>query len=228
MSKTVLITGASRGVGKALAIKFVEEGFQVVTIARNADALENLKKECTDKPGALFTVNKSISDFKLGDLPDDVDEINILIHNAGKLVAKPFLEINREDLDAVYETNVFAPFMMTQKLFPHLAPNAHVITISSVGGVTGSVKFPGLTAYSSSKGAISILTEVLQAEFAETDLVFNSLALGSVQTEMLEEAFPGLEAAATPYQMADYVYHFAVNAPTVLKGKTISVSSSNP
>lgn len=228
MSKTVLITGASRGVGRALAIKFINEGHHVVAVARSADALDNLKQQCNQSRGVLHTVIKSISDFELKDLPDSIDEINILIHNAGKLVAKPFLEISRDDLKEVYETNVFAPFIMTQQIFPLLSKDAHVLVVGSVGGITGSVKFPGLTAYSSSKGAASILTEVLQAEFSETDLTFNCLALGSVQTEMLEEAFPGLKAAATPRQMADYIYNFALNAPAVVKGKTVPVSSSNP
>jgi len=228
MSQAVLITGASRGVGKALTLKFLDEGFEVIAVSRSEKDLQDLRSLCSEKPGKLQIIAKSISDFELSDVPSDISQISILIHNAGKLVAKPFLEISREDLTEVYETNVFAPFTMTQKIFHKLSDQAHIITISSVGGVTGSVKFPGLAAYSSSKGAISILTEVLQAEYAESDLTFNSLALGSVQTEMLEEAFPGLKAAATPEQMAQYIYSFALNAPAVVKGKTVSVSSSNP
>lgn len=226
--KTVLITGASQGVGKSLALKFVQEGHRVVAVARNMESLQSLKEQCEGETGEVHIVARAIEDFRSADLPQGSTPIDILIHNAGHLVAKPFLETTAEELHSVYQTNIIAPFQMTQELFPHLQTEAHVISISSVGGVTGSVKFPGLTAYSSSKAAISCLTEVWQAEFADSGMTFNSLALGSVQTEMLEKAFPGLKAAATPEQMADYIYNFALEAPSVIKGKTISVSSSNP
>ena len=117
---------------------------------------------------------------------------------------------------------------MTQQLMPVLANKAHIINVSSVGGVTGTIKFPGLSAYSSSKAAMSCLSECWHAEFADTELSFNSLALGSVQTEMLEAAFPGYRAAASAGEMAEYLADFALKAPGVIKGKTQLVSSTNP
>ncbi len=89
--------------------------------------------------------------------------------------------------------------------------DGHVVNISSMGGVQGSVKFPGLSAYSSSKGAIITLTELLAEEYKETGPSFNVLALGSVQTEMLEEAFPGFKAPLSATEMAQYIMDFSLN-----------------
>jgi NAD(P)-dependent dehydrogenase (short-subunit alcohol dehydrogenase family) len=104
----------------------------------------------------------------------------------------------------------------------------HVVNISSMGGVQGSAKFPGLAAYSSSKGAIITLTEVLAEEYKETGPSFNVLALGAVQTEMLEEAFPGYQAPMSAKEMADYIMNFALTGAKFYNGKVLEVSSSTP
>lgn len=226
--KNVIVTGASKGIGYATALSFAREGHRVWALARNEKLLSKLQSEAEALKGEVHVKACDISGFKENWLPQDMKPVDILINNAGKLVNKPFGEITPEELREVYETNVFAPFRMLQQLLPVLSPDAHIINISSVGGVTGTIKFPGLSAYSSSKAAMSCLSECWHAEFADTDLTFNSLALGSVQTEMLEEAFPGYKAAATPAEMADYITDFALKAPKVIKGKTQLVSSTNP
>ena len=102
-------------------------------------------------------------------------------------------------------------FKLTQELLPKFSNNAHIVNISSVGGVQGSVKFSGLSAYSSSKAALVALTECLAEEYKETDLAFNCLALGAVQTEMLEEAFPGYQAPTSANDIATYIFDFSIN-----------------
>ena len=103
------------------------------------------------------------------------------------------------------------------------------MNISSVGGIQGSVKFAGLSAYSSAKGAMNVLTECLQAEFEqETQWSFNALALGAVQTEMLKEAFPGLQAPLQPEQLSPFIFMFATTAHLVMRGKVLPVSMSTP
>ena len=86
--------------------------------------------------------------------------------------------------------------------------DGHILNIGSMGGYQGSVKFPGLSIYSSTKGALAVLTECLAEEFKETSVNFNCLCLGSVQTEMLEEAFPGYQAPISPKEMANYFLNF--------------------
>jgi NAD(P)-dependent dehydrogenase (short-subunit alcohol dehydrogenase family) len=106
--------------------------------------------------------------------------------------------------------------------------DAHVVTISSMGGVQGSMKFPGLAAYSSSKAAVITLTELWAEEFKETGPSFNVLALGAVQTEMLEEAFPGYKAPTTALEMAAYIKDFALSGNKYYNGKLLQVSNSTP
>ncbi len=224
----VIVTGASKGIGYATALAFAREGHSVLALARNGILLEKLRKEAEPLAGDIFIKECNISSFEVEMLHPRFREIDILINNAGQVVNKPFREITAEELALVYEVNVFAPFRLVQQLMPHFSKEAHIINLGSVGGVNGTQKFPGLSAYSSSKAAMSCLSECWQAEYADSELSFNSLALGSVQTEMLEKAFPGLQASASPDQMAEYILNFALNAPSVLRGKTILVSKSNP
>lgn len=221
----VVITGASRGIGLELAKLFSEKGDTVLALARNIADLSNLNLP-------------NVIPFQFDLLEDDYTPIlkkienwsgiDIVINNAGSIINKPFTEITNQELNDVYKVNVFSPFRLIRDLLPHMSPNAHTVNISSVGGVQGSVKFPGLSAYSSSKGALAILTECLAQEFSQTKLRFNALALGAVQTKMLEEAFPGFQAQIRPEQMANYIYRFAVLDKDLYNGKVLSVSFSTP
>ena len=152
----------------------------------------------------------------------------MLIHNSGFLVNAPFSELKMSDFKKSYEVNVFGVAALTQAVLPYMKEDGHVVNISSMGGIQGSVKFPGLSAYSSSKGALITLTELLAEEYKETGPSFNVLALGAVQTEMLEEAFPGYEAPLTADEMARYIMDFALNGAKFYNGKILQVSSSTP
>ena len=154
--------------------------------------------------------------------------VDVLINNAGRLLNKPFSETTTEEFDAVYKVNVFGVAEMTKTVLPMMGKEGHVITVSSMGGVQGSMKFPGLSAYSSSKGAVITLTELLAEEYKETGPSFNVLALGAVQTEMLEEAFPGYKAPTTAMEMAAYIKDFALNGQKLYNGKLLQVSNSTP
>jgi len=155
-------------------------------------------------------------------------KVDILINNAGTLINKPFADTSMKDFMKVYETNVFGVAEMTRTVIPFMEKNSHVVTISSMGGIQGSVKFPGLAAYSSSKGAVITLTELLAEEYAETGPSFNVLALGAVQTEMLKEAFPDYKAPTTAIEMAKYIHEFSLNGNKYYNGKVLQVSKSTP
>ena len=155
-------------------------------------------------------------------------QVDRIVHNAGSLVNKPFEQLRMEDFEQVYKVNVFGVAMLTQVCLPFMPAGSHVVSVSSMGGVQGSMKFPGLAAYSSSKGAVITLSELLAEEYKERGIAFNVLALGAVQTEMLEEAFPGYQAPVTAAEMADYIYNFTLNGNTFHNGKIIQVSSSTP
>ena len=154
--------------------------------------------------------------------------VDILINNAGKLINKPFLDMIEEDFDSVFKVNLFGVANLIKNLYPFFNKKSHIVNISSIGGLIGSSKFKGLTAYSSSKGALNILTEVLAEEFKESGPYFNSLCLGSVQTKMLEQVFPGYNAQVKPKDMAKFIFDFANNGTKYFNGKVIPVSLSNP
>lgn len=226
--KNVIVTGASRGIGYYTALRFAEQGHQVLALARSNDKLETLKKEASAESRIQILALDLAEDIDVEAITSIFDKVDILINNAGALVNKPFSEITPQEMMTVYQANVFAPYFLVQKLLPYFSADAHIINIGSVGGVNGTMKFPGLTAYSSSKAAASCLSECWQAEFADSGLTFNSLALGAVQTEMLEEAFPGYEAPLSPIQMSEYICRFALKDGQFVRGKTVLVSRSNP
>lgn len=144
------------------------------------------------------------------------------------LVNKPFTELSSDDFLEVYKVNVFGVASLTKSMIPFLQKGSHVVTISSIGGIQGSLKFPGLAAYSSSKGAVITLSELLAEEYKEQQIAFNVLALGAVQTEMLEEAFPGYEAPTSANEMANYIFDFSLTGNKYYNGKVLQVSSTNP
>ncbi|WP_438988876.1 SDR family NAD(P)-dependent oxidoreductase [Polaribacter sp.] len=225
--KNVVITGTSRGIGFELAKQFAEEGHNVLAISRNTQPLEKVNH----KNIKVISVDISNTD-DLQKVKDFVDtnwkKVDILINNAGKLVNKPFTDLTSQDFLEVYKVNVFAVVETIQILIPFLSKGSHVVTVSSMGGIQGSMKFPGLAAYSSAKGAVITLSELLAEEYKEQQIAFNVLALGAVQTEMLEEAFPGYEAPLSAKEMADYLFNFATTGNKFYNGKVLQVSSSTP
>jgi len=225
--KNIVITGTSRGIGFELAKQFAENGHQVLALSRNTAPLsevnhKNIKVLSVDISNAN-DLNK-VTDF----IKNTWKKVDVLINNAGKLINKPFTEISSEDFLEVYKVNVFGVAEITKLMIPFLQKGSHVVTISSIGGIQGSLKFPGLAAYSSAKGAVITLSELLAEEYKEQQIAFNVLALGAVQTEMLEEAFPGYQAPLSAAEMADYIYNFSLTGNKFYNGKVLQVSSSNP
>ena len=225
--KNIVITGTSRGIGFELAKQFAENGHQVLALSRNTAPLSAVNHKNITALSVDISNNddlNKVTDF----IKSTWEKVDILINNAGKLINKPFTEISSEDFLEVYKVNVFGVAEITKLMIPFLQKGSHVVTISSIGGIQGSLKFPGLAAYSSSKGAVITLSELLAEEYKEQQIAFNVLALGAVQTEMLEEAFPGYQAPISASEMADYIYNFSLTGNKFYNGKVLQVSSSNP
>ena len=224
--KNIIITGTSRGIGFELALQFANAGHQVLAISRKIpqSLLGNQNITCLSidlsKEEELVAVDNFLS--------QTWRKVDIIIHNAGSLVNKPFSQTTLEDFENVYKVNVFAVANLTRICLPYLQKESHVVTISSIGGIQGSMKFAGLSAYSSSKGAVITLSELLAEEYKEQGIAFNVLALGAVNTEMLKEAFPGYEAPVSAHEMAGYIFNFALTGNKFHNGKIIQVSSSTP
>lgn len=225
----IVVTGASRGIGFELVKQFLNAGDNVFCLTRNLEPLktiahENLKSISTDL-SSQESMNSAVAFIK-----KEVAHIDCIINNAGSLVNKPYESISYDELQKVYQVNVFAPYYLTQQLLSILGKEkkSHVVNISSMGGFQGSAKFAGLSAYSSSKAAIAGLTECLAEELKDKNISVNCLAIGAVQTEMLAEAFPGYQAPLSSLQMAEYIFDFALKGHQYYNGKILPVSSSTP
>jgi 3-oxoacyl-[acyl-carrier protein] reductase len=236
--KVVLITGASSGIGSELLRLFSLSGYKVYSVARSGEKLAEIKNEIIQQfPEANITnIEADISLEKSLDtiykIISKETHIDILINNAGLLINKPFEEFNREDWNKIYNTNTASVYFLTQRLLPLLKSDSsnptHIINISSMGGYQGSSKFPGLSAYSSSKAALANITECLAEELKEYTIKVNCIALGAVRTEMLKKAFPDYMGGADPQLIAEYIYDFATKAHYLMNGKIIPLSNSTP
>ena len=225
--KNIVITGTSRGIGFELAQLFANNNHNVLALSRNSNPIESLQhKNITAISIDLSNDNdlKKVSEF----VEKNWKQVDVIIHNAGMLINKPFTELTSTDYLEVYKVNVFAVAELTKIMIPFLNKGSHVVTVSSMGGIQGSLKFPGLAAYSSSKGAVITLSELLAEEYKEQGISFNVLALGAVQTEMLEEAFPGYQAPTSATEMASYIFDFSLKGNQFYNGKVLQVSSTNP
>jgi 3-oxoacyl-[acyl-carrier protein] reductase len=227
MSKKIVLTGTSRGIGFELAQLLANAGHEVVALSRKIDGIQSLENKSIHAISTDLSDPSSI-DAAAKSLLDKWDRIDVLIHNAGMLVNKPFEQLTTADFQQCYAVNVFGVAALTQALMPAMNQQTHVVAISSMGGIQGSAKFPGLAAYSSAKAAVITLFELLAEEYKENGPSFNTLALGAVQTEMLEEAFPGYQAPLTATEMASYIMDFALTGDKFYNGKTLQVSASTP
>ncbi|MGJ8743835.1 SDR family NAD(P)-dependent oxidoreductase [Polaribacter sp.] len=225
--KNIVITGTSRGIGFELAKQFAENGHQVLAISRNSKPLTDFNHKNITVLSVDVSKNSELQEVT-NFIHKKWQQVDILINNAGKLINKPFTDLSSDDFLDVYKVNVFAVAELTKLMIPYLQKGSHVVTISSMGGIQGSMKFPGLAAYSSAKGAVITLSELLAEEYKEQQIAFNVLALGAVNTEMLAEAFPDYIAPLSAAEMANYIFDFSLNGNKFYNGKVLQVSSTTP
>lgn len=224
--KNIIITGTSRGIGYEMALQFANSGHQVLAISRKTSQVLMEHENITCLPIDISDENQlqQVQNF----VSKTWKKVDILIHNAGSLLHKNFTEISSQEFQNIYKVNVFAVAELTKICIPFMGKGSHVVTISSMGGIQGSIKFAGLSAYSSSKGAVITLSELLAEEYKESGISFNVLALGAVNTVMLQEAFPGYEAPLSAKEMADYIFNFSLTGNKYYNGKVLQVSASTP
>src|SRR4051794_18466518 len=228
----IVITGASSGVGYEAVLELIlDSDNAVVAIARSEDKLQQLSEIGLglNPDGNLITTTFDIvhGDYAADLVPlikEKIGNVDILINNAGTLINRPFEQITQLDFAEMLQTNLLGHVKMIQFLLPVMRKGGHIVNIGSMGGFQGSVKFPGLAAYSASKGALHTLTECLALELADRNIKVNCLALGSAQTEMLAKAFPGYRSPVEAAEMGKFIADFALSGHKVFNGKILPVS----
>jgi len=227
----IIITGASSGIGRELALQCAQANHNVIVIARSIDKLNKLSAHFNENIKAIQFDLTDIENYQslYNSISKYTSEIDVLVNNAGKLINKEFVDFTPQEFDAIYNVNVKAPFFLTQTLWPLLekSKTKQILNIGSVGGIMNTDKFPGLSIYSSSKGAISILTECLAKELSPKGAVVNCLALGAVETEMLKEAFPGYIPDVSPEKMATLILSFMSEKSRIINGKVLQLAGIN-
>ncbi len=229
----IVVNGGTRGIGRELSLLFSEDKQnQLLVTGRNRIALKELASEAINRNILTYQVDMLHVEENRKQIYDTVavalGGIDILVNNAGTLVTSGFMDFDSREAKRVMDTNFFGPAFLIRILKPLMAKGSHVVNISSMGGFQGSTKYPGMSYYSASKAALACLTECLAAEFGESGIAFNCLALGSVQTEMLEEAFPGHKAPVSAAEMARFIAGFAINGHKYFNGRILPVTVSDP
>jgi NAD(P)-dependent dehydrogenase (short-subunit alcohol dehydrogenase family) len=227
----IIINGGSRGIGKEVALYMSQDiNNQIIVTGRDKKALNTVSASSSN----IHAVEADLSNpFELSETYRDnilsyFNRVDILINMAGALVSKEFMKVEEQDARLMMETNFFGPASVIRIIKPLMPAGSHIVNISSMGGYQGSVKFSGLSYYSSSKAAIACLSECLAEEFRIDGISVNCLALGSVQTEMLNEAFPGYKAPVEAIEIAPFISWFAVNCHKFMNGRIIPVAVNNP
>ncbi len=225
----VLVTGAGRGVGRATVEALVKvHRAAVIAVSRDGSALAGLDLG--------QDVEEVVTDISTPEGIDRVVEavghrpLHALVNNAGTLLKRSFGQWTAADLAVLSHLNAHTPLLLTQALREALALAApsHVVNIGSMGGFTGTAKFPGMVGYSSSKAALASITECLAEELQAEGIRANCLCLGAVDTEMLRAAFPGYTAPVSATEMGGYVARFSLEGHKLLNGKVLPLGLSTP
>jgi NAD(P)-dependent dehydrogenase (short-subunit alcohol dehydrogenase family) len=232
----IILSGASSGVGFEAVIELIgNQHHQIIALARSEEKLNKLQEIAFAlNPGCNLHVLKfdiAHDDYENTLIPyvkERLGTVDVLINNAGSLINKSFMQTTQLDFVEMLQNNLLGHINMIQHLAPLMPPKSHILNIGSMGGFQGSVKFPGLAAYSASKAALHTLTECLAIEFADKQIAVNCLALGSAQTEMLEKAFPDYQSPVLAFEMGKYIADFALSGHKFFNGKIIPVAHTTP
>jgi NAD(P)-dependent dehydrogenase (short-subunit alcohol dehydrogenase family)/catechol 2,3-dioxygenase-like lactoylglutathione lyase family enzyme len=198
-ARTALITGASRGLGLALARALARDGWTLIVDARGADALEAARAELAEQTDVIAIagdVTDAAHRRALADAARDVGGLDALVNNASILGPSPqprLLDYPLDVLRAVYEANTIAPLALLQAVAPHLKPGARILNITSDAGVE---PYEGWGGYGSSKAALEQMSHILAAELPDQRVYW--VDPGDMRTALHQLAFPGEDISDRP------------------------------
>jgi len=235
--KVVLITGSSKGLGRALAHAYADAGARVVINARGAAALEATRSELVAKHAHAMALPADAT------LPADIarlvetalvsfGRIDVLVNNAGILGPSPrpnLADFAADDLAEVFRANVIGPVLVTQAVLPHMLEqkNGLIINVTSDAGQIG---YPGWGGYGAAKAALELITKSWAAELENTGVRVNTVNPGDLRTEMHQLAFPGEDISdrLDPFTVTDLFVWLATDAAASVTGQRFDAPGFQP
>ncbi|HLH63515.1 MAG TPA: SDR family oxidoreductase [Ktedonobacteraceae bacterium] len=231
--RIAIITGAGRGIGRATALRFAREGAQVVLFSRTASSLDEVAAEISRARQPVLAIAGDVArEEDVHHLFEQVmsiyGRVDILVNCAGRVAVRPFVEMDVATWDSVLAVNLRGTFLCCREAFRIMADqhSGVIINLSSLSGVKGVEKFPGLSAYNVSKAGVASLTEILAVEGRPYDIRVCAVSPGAVDTTMLRQAAPHLKAGMTPDDMAEILLFLADDTGRKLNGTNLEIFSN--
>lgn len=231
--KVALITGAGRGIGRAVALRFAREEAYVVLHSRTQVTGAAVAAQIRESGGEALAIHGDISleedvQSLFAQVLQEYGRLDILVNCAGMVAVRPFREMDTSTWDKVLDVNLRGTFLCCQQAFQIMASQGGgvILNISSLSGVKGVEKFPGLSAYNVSKAGVAALTEILAVEGKPLHIRVAAVSPGAVDTEMLRQAAPHLKADMTPEELAEILLFLADDTGRVLSGTNLEIFSN--
>lgn len=220
-NKTALITGGTRGIGKACVELFLEAGANVYALAKNKSTLEKLAAGYPEVKTILFDLsNQNAADYQK--LAGEIKQIDVLIHNAGFFEPLEFTKITPENWVQHFQINVNAAYLLVQSFWDRFTPRkGSIVLVNSLAGVAGLEKFATAAAYTASKMALSGLMEVLSVEAKPLGIRVNCVSPGATDTEMLRSVYPDMKPDFSAHEIARHVLFWASEASAPVSGANV-------
>lgn len=228
--KVAIITGAGRGVGRATARLFARQGARVVLFSRTASHLQETRQAIRDQGGEVLAMAGDVA------REEDVEavfqqaktaygSVDILVNCAGVVAARPFVEMDASTWDRIINVNLRGTFLCCREAFRIMTTQHQgvIVNLSSLSGVKGVEKFPGLSAYNVSKAGVAGLTEILAVEGKPYNIRVCAVSPGAIDTEMLRQAAPHLIATMTPEDLAEILLFMVDDSGRMLSGTNIEL-----
>ena len=231
--QVAIITGAGRGVGRATAFRFAREGARVVLFSRTSAPLDVIASELASHRYPFLSVVGDVSREEdvqalFREVMRTFGRVDILVNCAGVVAVRPFVEMDTSTWDHVLAVNLRGTFLCCREAFRIMVPQGYgvIVNLSSLAGVKGVEKFPGLSAYNVSKAGVANLTEILAVEGKPYNIRVCAVSPGAVDTEMLQQAAPHLQAGMTPEDLAEILLFMVDESGRKLSGTNLEIFSN--
>lgn len=231
--KVAWVTGAGRGVGRATALALAAEGASVAICARTTAEIAETAAAIRALGGEVLSGTVDVADETAvtafaRQIASHYGRLDLLIHCAAILAVRPFAEFETATWDRVLAVNLRGTFLCARAAFQAMQTNAggQIILISSLSGVRGPEKFPGLAAYNVSKAGVLALSEILAVEGRPHGIRVNCVSPGAVDTAMLRQAGHGLRAGVTPEQVGAFLTWLCLPEAAILTGANVEIMSN--